>query len=152
MKFIILSIALLLSMADTKAQSAKKCDHIYVSVEQPEIKIEQPKWSGVDDLMPGWTKWPSGKQQGQELVCVRCFNKIKQVLDYGQAQRPAYLLSDGSLTYIGEGSVKVDTCRNISYGYQYMNENTTGCHSGSFGVADSIKLGHQKLKVPKKEN
>lgn len=63
-----------------------KCEHIYVSVEQPEIKIEEPKWSYVDDLMPAWTKWPSGKFQGQDLVCVKCFNKVKQILDYGKRE------------------------------------------------------------------
>lgn len=64
--------------------TSRKCEHVFVQVEQTEIKIEQPKWSGIDNLMPGWTKWPSGKQEGQELICVKCFHKQRQIVDYGQ--------------------------------------------------------------------
>lgn len=66
--------------------AGRKCEHVFTQVEQAEVKIEQPNWHGVDDLMPAWTKWPSGKQEGKELICVKCFYKQKQILDYGPSQ------------------------------------------------------------------
>ena len=71
--------------------NAPKCEHVFTQVEQATVRIEEPKWSRVDDLMPAWTKWPSGKVQGHELICVKCFHKQKQVLDYGKASNDPYI-------------------------------------------------------------
>lgn len=88
--------------------NAPKCKHIFVSVEQETIKIEQPKWSGVDDLMPPWTKWPTGLQEGKELICVKCFHKQKQVLDYGEP-------SVGTLVWPERSIInKADCCDSIN--------------------------------------
>jgi hypothetical protein len=61
-----------------------KCEHVYVPVQPAEIKIERPNlFMGGMYYQPSYS-WPSGKQEGQDLVCVKCFNQRKQVLDYGQ--------------------------------------------------------------------
>lgn len=60
-----------------------KCDHVFTQVEQAEIKIAQPPMCGYDNLLPTWYNWPAGKKEGKELICVKCFIKQKQILDYG---------------------------------------------------------------------
>lgn len=89
----------------------KKCEHVYVSVEQAEIKIEQP------DLFMGGMYYqsysrPSGKQEGQDLVCVKCFHQRKQVLDYGkpeQGQTLTGLLSGrDSCLFLNSGTLTID--------------------------------------------
>lgn len=62
---------------------SRQCDHVFTEIEQAAIKIEQP------DLPLGGTIyrpyiWPTGTQEGKELICVKCFHRQKQVLDYGQ--------------------------------------------------------------------
>jgi hypothetical protein len=99
----------------------QKCEHIYVAVEQSEIKIEEPEWSSVDNLLPAWIRWPSGIHEGKEIVCVKCFNKRKQVLDYGISKAktmgsgrvltwgPTLHLPDTCLLPQGEYFIKVDS-------------------------------------------
>lgn len=59
-----------------------KCEHVFTEVEQANIKIERPSLSG--SIVYPIYSWPTGIQEGKELVCVKCFHKQKQVLDYGQ--------------------------------------------------------------------
>lgn len=59
-----------------------KCDHVFTEVEQAEIKIERPSLSG--SIVYPMYSWPTGLQEGKELICVKCFHKQKQKLDYGQ--------------------------------------------------------------------
>lgn len=59
-----------------------KCDHVFVQVEQANLKIKNPDMSGSVMLLP--YSWPTGIQEGKELVCVKCFHRQKQLLDYGQ--------------------------------------------------------------------
>lgn len=103
-----------------------KCEHVFTQVEQPEIKIEEPKWSRVDDLMPPWTKWPSGKREGVDLICVKCFHQQRQVLDYGKPEQTGPTLIslgraqssqinagpwyDSLFTNSAGGRLKVDSC------------------------------------------
>lgn len=69
------------------AFSGHKCEHAFTQIESPSIKIDQPNWfSGAHDHMPTWTKWPTGLQEGKELICVKCFHKQKQILDYGKSR------------------------------------------------------------------
>lgn len=74
----LLVIAFLIGVAFYKP----KCDHVFTQVEQSEIKVERPSLSG-SIIYPIYS-WPTGLQEGKELICVKCFHKQKQVLDYGQ--------------------------------------------------------------------
>lgn len=57
----------------TLAFSFKKCDHVFTNVVQPEVKAN----IGTSVMLP------VGKQEGQEIICVKCFHRQKQVVDYG---------------------------------------------------------------------
>lgn len=59
-----------------------KCEHVFTEVEQANIKIERPSLSS--SIVYPIHSWPTGLQEGKELICVKCFHKQKQVLDYGQ--------------------------------------------------------------------
>jgi hypothetical protein len=60
-----------------------KCDHVYTAIEQPEIKVAQSAgWTTAVYTAP-----PTGKHEGPELICVKCFHKQRQVLDYGSERR-----------------------------------------------------------------
>lgn len=80
--------------------TGRKCDHVFVQVEQAEIKIEQPTFS-LGGLVYREYSGPTGKQEGKELICVKCFHKQRQILDYGSEQTGPTL-----------GSLKFDTCLN----------------------------------------
>jgi len=56
-----------------------KCKHVYVAVEQDSIKVNTSLNSVIDIY-----NVPVGFKEGKELVCVKCFNRIRQVVDYGQ--------------------------------------------------------------------
>lgn len=105
MRFIIIFIITGMALC-VFAFNAKKCDHIYVSVEQAEVKINQSATgtSSFEYILPSWR---SGKHDGKELVCVKCFNVVRQILDYGESTFGSNNIG------IGYGSIKVDTCRNI---------------------------------------
>jgi hypothetical protein len=64
-----------------------KCEHVYTAIEQPEIKIEQ----GLRSVHSIYTVPPTGKREGPELICVKCFHKQRQVLDYGQSHGSSIL-------------------------------------------------------------
>lgn len=55
-----------------------KCKHIYIAVEQPEVKASFSFFTVDTVVYP-----PSGKRDGKELVCVKCFHLRKQIIDYG---------------------------------------------------------------------
>ena len=60
--------------------NAPKCKHVYVTVEQAEIKVEVgPTWVHAIYEAP-----PSGVQDGQDIICVKCSHQRKQKIDYGQ--------------------------------------------------------------------
>jgi hypothetical protein len=65
------------------AFSGQKCEHVYTAIEQPDVKIE-PSAAWVTAI---YTAPPIGKHEGPELICVKCFHKTKQVLDYGSGER-----------------------------------------------------------------
>jgi hypothetical protein len=64
-----------------------KCEHKFVAVEEPVIKIE-PLYGGV--TLPVY-HWPSGIQDGKDIICVKCFHVQKQKIDYGQPEQPGSL-------------------------------------------------------------
>jgi hypothetical protein len=52
-----------------------KCDHVFTEVEQAEVKIDVMRF----DLSIGKV----GKQEGKDLICMKCFHRQKQIVDYG---------------------------------------------------------------------
>lgn len=62
----------------------RKCEHVFTQIEQATIKIERPNLYGGVTLLGQVYSWPTGLQEGVELICVKCFHKQKQLLDYGQ--------------------------------------------------------------------
>lgn len=52
----------------------KVCQHIYVAVEQPEVTVQQFVLSIAT----------FGRHEGRELVCLKCLDKRKQIVDYGK--------------------------------------------------------------------
>lgn len=57
------------------AFDAKKCDHVFTNVVQPEVSA----YTGSNVL----TVWPSCKQESHEIICVICHHRQKQVVHYG---------------------------------------------------------------------
>lgn len=87
MRYVILFLLVALAAA---AFNSRKCEHVFTEVEQACVKIERPSMFGgmyVDT-------WPSGLQEGKELICVKCFHVQKQVLDYGGNQQHGLFLID----------------------------------------------------------
>lgn len=85
-----------------------KCEHVYVLVEQAEIKIKRTGLSllgGQGYFMP---EYPSGKQEGQNLICVKCFHQRKQVIDYGQYE-PGHSLTWGTIAPCTGSTISIDT-------------------------------------------
>lgn len=79
MKYLIGAIcAIIISLAFT----GRKCEHVFTQIEQANVTIERQNLYGSITL-PVYT-WPTGLQEGKELICVKCFHVQKQVLDYGQ--------------------------------------------------------------------
>jgi hypothetical protein len=66
-----------------------KCEHVFTQVEQQLIKVERPSLSG-SIVFPIYS-WPSGIQDGQDIICVKCFRVQKQKIDYGQPEQPGSL-------------------------------------------------------------
>jgi hypothetical protein len=70
--------------------SGSKCKHEFTTIEQAVIEIKQPSIAWVPAV---WNP-PSGRHEGNELICVKCFYKQKQIIDYGKPNVPG-------LTYQG---------------------------------------------------
>ncbi len=108
MKYLIGAIcAIVITMAFT----SRKCEHKFTAVEQAVIKIEQPNlWQGGYYTIP---QWPTGLQEGKELVCARCGLVQKQIMDYGKPEHGPTLtgLLSGidSCLFIGDGKLTFDT-------------------------------------------
>lgn len=62
----------------------RECEHVFTQVEQSVIKIEPPYGSIT---LPVY-HWPSGMQDGKDIICVKCFHVQKQKIDYGQPCQP----------------------------------------------------------------
>jgi hypothetical protein len=66
--------------------NAPECKHVFVEVEQATIKVEQPEFTLGGGAYQEYS-WPTGIQEGKELICVKCFHKQKQVIDYGKPEK-----------------------------------------------------------------
>lgn len=77
MKYLISALcAIIITMAFT----GRKCQHVFTQVEQATVKIERPRfWECAVYTAP-----PTGLHEGDEIICVKCFHKQKQILDYGK--------------------------------------------------------------------
>lgn len=58
-----------------------QCEHVYTAIEQPVIKVEK----GSNFISGVYFAPPTSKHEGPALICVKCFHKTKQVLDYGES-------------------------------------------------------------------
>jgi hypothetical protein len=56
-----------------------QCDHVYVAVEQPELTYNN---TFASMTTTEYTTPISGKREGKRLVCVKCFEKRAQVIEY----------------------------------------------------------------------
>lgn len=90
MKYFIGAICvIILSMAF----GIRKCEHVFTQIEQANIKIERPNlYGGV--TLPCYA-WPTGLEEGKEIICVKCFYETKQILDYGPPAAPTNLWPEG---------------------------------------------------------
>ena len=89
--------------------NAPKCEHKFTAVEQANITIDQP------DIRLGGSvyreySWPSGRQEGKELICVKCFHVQKQILDYGQTTDER----EFDWLHWGKPTIDFDTCKPFS--------------------------------------
>lgn len=84
MKYLIGAICAII-FSITLSFDDKKCEHVFTQVEQAEVKVEQSS-SWVSAI---YTAPPTGIHEGSDLICVKCFHKQKQIIDYGNAA-PAY--------------------------------------------------------------
>lgn len=115
-----------------------KCEHVFTKVEQPEIQIEREGWVSSVYIPPS-----TGKQEGDDLICVKCFHKQKQILDYGNPIVPPNMFRwpSGSLinccdtlrrTLGSSGLLSIDTISIISdsiagYGHPWMESPVNDC-------------------------
>lgn len=88
-----------------------KCDHVFTQVEQATLKIERPSLFG--SVIFTVYHQPTGVHEGKEIICVKCFQKQKQLIDYGQPD-PGPALTEilsraDSCLFISGGTLKIDT-------------------------------------------
>ena len=57
-----------------------KCDHVFTMVVQSEIKKRPIIFEG--EINPIGV-FHNGKEEGDGIICVKCFHRQKQILDYG---------------------------------------------------------------------
>jgi hypothetical protein len=98
MKLFVLSILIGITIL-TIAFDAQKCEHAFTQVEQESIKIER---AGSMEL--AFYSVPTGVHEGKELICVKCFHRQKQMVDYGSWP------TLGMPTY-SMGSLSLDTAK-----------------------------------------
>lgn len=72
-----------------------KCEHVFTHVEQPVIKISEPVFTLGGGVYHEYS-WPSGMQEGKDIICVKCFHVQKQKIDYGPEQRRSLVWPDTS--------------------------------------------------------
>lgn len=74
-----LLVVLIMIVIASIAWNDKECDHIFVEVQEAEIKV-----NGAFIFSYSIDTIVYGKHEGNQLVCVKCFHKQKQLIDYGQ--------------------------------------------------------------------
>jgi hypothetical protein len=113
MKYLICAVCAIII---TMAFSGRKCEHEFTQVEQASVKIPRPCFLGDIQISYGdesWLSYPTGLQEGKELVCVKCFHVQKQMLDYGQ---PSVGLPLTDWPLLGKGISASDSCLFIKGG------------------------------------
>jgi hypothetical protein len=78
MRLLILSIIAGLTLL-AMAFDASKCEHVFTIVVQPEIKKRHYILEG--EMNPIGVIH-NGKEEGIEIICVKCFHRQKQILNY----------------------------------------------------------------------
>lgn len=72
----ILVVIFLIGMGILMSNRLPKCEHIYVATEKPYTEFNQYE---VDQELG---RPMSGEVLGQELVCIKCYNTIRQIINY----------------------------------------------------------------------
>lgn len=103
-------IGALCAIVITMAFIGRKCEHVFTQVEREVIKIERHDLFGAS-ILPVYS-WPTGLQEGKDLICVKCFLVQKQVLDYGEPCPQQY--NGINIPDTWRSSVGTDTCNLIS--------------------------------------
>lgn len=91
----------------------KECKHIYVSVVPAYIDAkENVLWSDTItklDIIFDWDE-PKGKHELGDIVCVKCFHIIKQIIDYGNKgfwRTNGDMIMEDDTTVLGQDSAKL---------------------------------------------
>lgn len=79
MKYFLSSLLIIILFV---AFNTRKCVHVFTSVEQDTVNIQRIRFFSQGGY--GIEGFPSAKQEGKDLICVKCFYRQKQILDYGQ--------------------------------------------------------------------
>jgi hypothetical protein len=58
-----------------------KCVHEFVRSEDSVIKIQKYQFDGQDGY------YPVGRKNGPMLICIKCYYKTPQILDYGDVNK-----------------------------------------------------------------
>jgi hypothetical protein len=58
-----------------------KCVHDFTRLEDSVIKIQKYQFDGQDGY------YPVGRKNGAMLVCIKCYYKTPQILDYGNVNK-----------------------------------------------------------------
>lgn len=74
-----LLLLLMVSFVFLTAWEKNECEHIYVAVEQVKINASNYTTSALT------ATYRYGEVSGKEIVCVKCFDKTHQIMDYGEA-------------------------------------------------------------------
>lgn len=102
MKYILGTITTLLIILSF---TNRKCDHVFTEVVQPLVKVDySDRWVNAV-----YTIGPTGRHEGNELICVKCFHKQKQIVDYG----PALPLLNGAISFIGDTTIDMGNIHSI---------------------------------------
>lgn len=106
------------------AFDAKKCDHIFTNIISPEVKMPMIIMGGEINPIG-----KIGKHEGPELICVKCFHRQKQVIDYVGCNGYELQRGEGNIKMLNNGTLKIDTCGNVGFGFtsQYDELKITNC-------------------------
>lgn len=113
MKYLIGAIC---AIVISPAFSGRKCDHVFTQVEQPTVKIERPFQGAIAVFPEQIYSWPTGTMDGKDIICVKCFHRQKQLLDYGQPDNSGVTFGTicGDTLFMPLGEIKFDSTRIIS--------------------------------------
>lgn len=105
------------------------CKHIFTAVEADTVSVS----GSYVFTSPAIATFKYGKHSGKQLVCVKCFCTVNQIIDYGE--RPAWVDTLGTIIERWNPGEKVLT-NNQTFGSDYNMKTITG---------DGMSYGHSKF-------